>query len=258
MTPAALLVLFSLAAEPVPLASVGIQAAPAQGELADLLGNTLALRMTETGLVKVTTPADIAIVLGVARQKQLLGCEETSCIAELAGALGARAIVTGQVAKAGEVFQLSVKVLDAASSATLFSALERHQDAASLLSAVDRLGAAAALDVGRRYGLLQTRLNLAPVIGLGLGAGLAAAAGVLLAMAGADHAALLAQAPVTFADAVALQQRGVTRQGVGLGLLVGGGAVLLGSAVWLLISPRSETRIAFAPGPGGVMAWGRF
>ena len=72
--------------------------------------------------VRVSTPKDMADVLGVERQKALLGCSETesSCMAELAGALGADGLVSGQIAKIGQSFQLNVKVLAADGSRTLF------------------------------------------------------------------------------------------------------------------------------------------
>lgn len=72
--------------------------------------------------VRVSTPKDMAAVLGIEKQKQLLGCAdaESSCMAELAGALGADGLVTGQLAKIGKSFQLNVKILAADGSRTLF------------------------------------------------------------------------------------------------------------------------------------------
>lgn len=59
----------------------------------------LATHLREHGL-KVMTGRDIGAVLGLERQKQLLGCmdDSTSCSAELAGALGVGALVVGTVA----------------------------------------------------------------------------------------------------------------------------------------------------------------
>ena len=64
---------------------------------------------------------DMVALLGVERQKQLLGCSDaaSSCMAELAGALGADGLVTGQLARIGKSFQLNVKVLAADGSRTL-------------------------------------------------------------------------------------------------------------------------------------------
>jgi hypothetical protein len=58
----------------------------------------LGIALLNEGLV-VTTPSDIRALLGLERQKQLLGCDEgASCLAELSGALGAGAIIAGQLA----------------------------------------------------------------------------------------------------------------------------------------------------------------
>lgn len=63
--------------------------------------------------LKVTTPSAIAAALGAERQRQLLGCtdDSTSCIAELAGALGSDGVVTGQFARLGASVALTVKVV---------------------------------------------------------------------------------------------------------------------------------------------------
>ncbi len=258
MTTLALMLIVVAASEPVPLASVGFQAQPAEKALADSLANTLAVRMNETGLVKVTTPADIGVVLGMERQRQLLGCSESSCVAELAGALGSRAIVTGELVKVGEVVQLSVKVLDAASSSTLFAALERHANVEALLSAVDRLGSAAALEVGRRFGKVEYRRNMLPLIGIGAGVLVASVGGVFLGLSAADHSALIAKSPPTYAAALEVQRSGQMKQSVGLGLMTAGAVVAAGSLVWMLLKPGNDVPIAFAPTPGGVTAVGRF
>lgn len=247
-----------LAASPVELASTGLRSTTENAPVARSLGNTLAQRMTETGFVKVTTPDDVAAVVGLERQRSLLGCAENACIAELAGALGVKALVSGELSKLGDVFQLTVKVLDAQSAATIFSSLERHSGEAALLSAVDRLAAAASRATALHFSLIAEKPNLAPMVGVGLGVVAAGVGGVLLGLATADDAALRAKQPATFPEAVAVKNAGQLKQGVGLGLVAGGGAVALGSLVWLLISPRVDAPVALAPAPNGVVAWGTF
>ncbi len=246
------------ASEPVPLAAVGFRAAPAQQPLAESLASTLALRMVETRLVTVTTPADVGAVLGLERQRALLGCSENSCIAELAGALGAKGLVTGELALVGDVYQLAVKVLDATTAAPLFQALERHRDAAALLSAVDRLALLAATEVGARFGVVPPRANPLPLVGLVVGGVVAAGGGVLLGLAAGDDAALRAKAPTSYADALLVKQAGELKQGLGLGLVATGGAVLVGSLLWRLLGGAEAPKVALAPAPGGLGVWGTF
>ena len=88
------------AAEPIRLAAPQLQCAAIDGAKAQFFSDYFAQELAATGL-RVTTRAEILAVVGLERQKQLLGCSEdaTSCLTELAGALGVEAIVTGSVAK---------------------------------------------------------------------------------------------------------------------------------------------------------------
>lgn len=63
--------------------------------------------------LRVTTQRDIEQLLGLERQRQLLGCEATSsqCLAELAGALGVDVVISGTVAKSESGFIASVRAL---------------------------------------------------------------------------------------------------------------------------------------------------
>ena len=246
------------AAQPVSVASLGIQAPAAHRELANSLDNTLALRMRETGLVKVTTAADVAAVLGRERQQQLLGCSETSCMAELAGALDARALVTGELVRIGELFQISVRVIDSANASAIFAALERHADAQSLLTAVDRLAEAAATAVGRHYRWIVKKTNSLPLVGMIAGGAVAVGGGVLLALSAADRDALVAKKPATFAAAETLKREGELKQTLGLVLVSVGAAAAIGSLVWQLSAGEVDTRVAVSASPGGVVVWGQF
>lgn len=50
----------------------------------------------------VISKADIDAMLGFDRQKQALGCDDVSCLAEIGGALGVDKLVSGQVTQLGE------------------------------------------------------------------------------------------------------------------------------------------------------------
>jgi hypothetical protein len=53
-------------------------------------------------------------MLGLERQKQLMGCSDASstCMTELAGALGARLVLTGSVTRLGDAYQLNLQTVD--------------------------------------------------------------------------------------------------------------------------------------------------
>lgn len=255
----ALVAVLTSAPEPVALASVGFQGPVAKKELLDSLANTLALRMTQTGLVRVTTPGDVAAVLGAERQRQLLGCSDSGCVAELAGALGAKGLITGELAVVGDVLQISVKVLDASSGRPLVQALERHGEEAALLSAIDRIAITAAEEVARHFGVPTARPAASPLrLSLFIAGGVfAVAGGVLLGLSKADEVALRDGRVDTLMLATARRDEGALKQGLGLGLI--GGAVLAGAAglVWTLVDASSGS-IAIVPGPGGLAIVGSF
>lgn len=75
---------------------------------------------------------EIQTMLGVERQKQLLGCGEESCVTELAGALGAPFVMSGSLVKLEGVFQLNIQVIDTAKSRTIGRSTKLSKDFESL------------------------------------------------------------------------------------------------------------------------------
>ncbi|MEW5740885.1 MAG: hypothetical protein AB1938_18340 [Myxococcota bacterium] len=76
--------------------------------------DALAAEVQARGFFDVISSRDIQTLLGVERQRQLLGCGEDSksCMAELSGALGARFVLSGSLAKLGDAYQLTLSTLD--------------------------------------------------------------------------------------------------------------------------------------------------
>jgi hypothetical protein len=73
----------------------------------------IATEIASTGFFEVLSSRDVQTLLGAERQRQLLGCsEEGSCLTELAGALGARFVLSGSLAKLGDTYQLTLQTLD--------------------------------------------------------------------------------------------------------------------------------------------------
>jgi len=100
------------AAAPIKLAAPGLSAVNLDDKVAAFLNDHLAQQYTLRG-IRVTTPTEISAFVGVERQKQLVGCSETSssCIAEIADALGVDGVITGSIGKFGSTLQLNVKIL---------------------------------------------------------------------------------------------------------------------------------------------------
>lgn len=90
---------------------------PGAGVEASLTGpltEALTAEVQRGGFFEVLSTRDLQSLLGLERQRQLLGCgeEAKSCMAELTDALGARFVMTGTLARLGEAWQLTLNTLD--------------------------------------------------------------------------------------------------------------------------------------------------
>lgn len=96
----------------VKLASSGFSVLNLPNETGVFYANHFAQQLDFAG-VRVVTPQEVAAVIGLERQKQLLGCAQgsESCMAELGDALGVDALITGDLGKIGDSYQLNVKVV---------------------------------------------------------------------------------------------------------------------------------------------------
>ncbi len=92
----------------------------------------------------VISSADVRRAIELEGDKRALGCaEQTSCLAEIAGAMGARLVVFGQVGDLDGELVLTLNLFDSHSASAVGRVLERAPDArrlgAQLEPAVDRL-----------------------------------------------------------------------------------------------------------------------
>ena len=105
-------------AEKTEKSKLAITALTAAGEvdpkIAQSITELVAAEVSARGFFDPISSAEIATMLGAERQRELNGCNEGegSCLAELAGALGAGFVMTGSLAKVGGVFQLNLQVID--------------------------------------------------------------------------------------------------------------------------------------------------
>lgn len=245
-----------LVAAPIQLASVGFTSVKVSKPLVASFEETFALRLSQGGRVRVTTPRDVVTVLGVERQRQLLGCadDSTSCLAELAGALGSEGIVMGEVAQVGRVLQLTIKVLSPGGK-PLYSTLRRVKGEEAMLLELDAvaLEAVEALsavlrpvkavveappvkqpEVVRTPAEPPPSPSVGPWVVMGVGGAVAIAGGVLQGLAVADFNRLANHSATVEAPA-ALRDEGKLKQVFGLSLLGAGGAAVIAGALWLAL-----------------------
>ncbi len=139
--------------EPVKLAATGFQFVNISPELATFCSEHFAQQMTLEG-IRVTTPNEIATMLGFERQKELMGCSDksTSCLAELANALGVDGLITGTVGKFGKTYQVNLKVLNAGDARPLAAYSNRVKDEEALIEEYSKAAKQIAPTLARRLG----------------------------------------------------------------------------------------------------------
>lgn len=109
----------------LPLAALGGVAE----ERARLLGDALAGELRRRPGVQVVTQADVAALLGVEKTRQMLGCTESGCMAEIGGALGADRVVHGSLGRVGGSLVVNLSTLDARRGTATGSVSERLRGA---------------------------------------------------------------------------------------------------------------------------------
>lgn len=118
---------------------------------ARLLGEALAGELRRRPGVSVLTQSDVAALLGLEKTRQMLGCSETGCMAEIGGALGADRVVHGSLGRVGGSLVVNLSALDP----------KRGQAAASVSERLRGAGEEAFLDAlpGLADALLAERIT---------------------------------------------------------------------------------------------------
>ncbi len=113
----------------------------------------------QSKLFKVISSQDIAIMLGLERQRNLLGCtDDTSCLTEIADALGTSFVMQGTVGRVGDTYLVTVRLIDSKRSRVVGRGVGQTGDANLLLNqiwkstqeAIDAWGATLPAEEGRQ------------------------------------------------------------------------------------------------------------
>jgi TolB-like protein len=105
---------------------------------ADAVTDSVAGELRRIPGLQVLTRKEVTAVLSLDRQKQLLGCQSDSCLAELGGALDVERLITGNVAKLGQSWILHLQLVDARKVATLANS-DRRKKGGSIDDVLDEL-----------------------------------------------------------------------------------------------------------------------
>lgn len=213
-------------------------------ELGAYFSESLSVALNKRG-VRVITSNEIRTLLGIERQKALLGCDENAnaCLAEISSALGAERVLQLTIARLPRSIRVTAKLIH--SRGDVLATEERRTDSEDgLLDLVPSFADA-----------IAETLNPTPrrLVWPWLVPGIAGVAGVALGVTGlaisggADQSLRMGTTPLTNEQATALVQSGTAWQWVarfGLGL---GGALLVTSAVLAFVGPTDAPapRVSF-------------
>jgi hypothetical protein len=198
--------------------------------------------------------------LGVERQKELLGCSDSSCYSELAGAVGARFVLSGSIGRLGEAYQLSVQALDTVRAQPLGRATRIAPTLDALRRALPWVVAEATSTP-----MPESPSPVFPIAMVGLGAASAVGGVVLgfqafsreevvvneLALSETQNGIQLKPATYYRGEVSRVQQQKIIA-----GALVGAGVALAVAGIFLMPSSGQGARIAMVPTLNGVAAAG--
>jgi TolB-like protein len=235
---------------------------PKLSMLAETMAEQVASELARSGRVEAMGSNDLKVLLGVERQKQLLGCAEGAdqCLAEVSAALGAPWLVTGSIARVGHSVRVDLKLLRSSDGKAAFRAGETLGDEGQLFDAVTRLVAALIPATEDRPGESRPTsgfLRVAPWVVVGLGVASAAGGAVLLGQANTvkqQLSTIEGRATLTFSEATLAVSRAQGWNTGGIVLLSAGGVVALGGALWfaLLRLGSAPSPVAVVPTPAGL------
>ena len=121
-----------LAAGNLKIAVLSFAASGVDATVAASVTESVTAEVAVRGYYDPISSAEIATMLGMERQRALLGCGDETCVTELADALGAPYVMSGSLVKLEGVFQLNVQVLETRKSRTIGRSTKLAKDFESL------------------------------------------------------------------------------------------------------------------------------
>lgn len=245
-----------LAIKPVDESTKGVAASLTEALTTDVAG---------TGRFEVMNEGEMTAVLGFEQKKQLLGCSDGACLAELGGALGCDYLLVGTMGRFGSAFRLDLGIVEVRKSRSTVRLGANVPSAEALVDAGPRLlqrvlavfdgkpdpeaSAQPAASQVSKPAQASSSSSPAPFVVMGLGGAALVAGGVTAGVTIAQKSSL------KYAQADLQASAGIITAGVGLAALAAG-------VVWYLVAPGDSPKaVGLAPMPGGgaaVCVAGRF
>ena len=251
-----------VAASPQPAIAVTrfrlVQVAPELGGYAE---DRLAHRLALSGF-QVTTPADLETMLGLERQRTLLGCNDetsTSCLAEISAALGVPLVAAGRLTRLGKRLEVDVRVIRQKDGQVAASDTRWTDDESRLGELLEQAALALAEQLAPKAAPVPFRWRLWIPFAAGVAALLGG--GALIATAEIDYAGWTtpgSSAGVLKNGEVSLRFQDLSlRRGAGIGLAALGAALITTGLVWNAVAADAPVSVSLGGGPDGASVWVR-
>lgn len=130
------------AAERTRVVVLGVGASDAKlKQLADSIAEQVLTELGRSKRVDAMGTSDMAAVLGLERQKAVLGCSDqsASCLAEISAALGAPYLVTGNLARAGKATRIDLKLIRAQDGKAIYRDGRNFKDESEMFDLVSEI-----------------------------------------------------------------------------------------------------------------------
>ncbi len=202
----------------------------------------------------VMSPEDLSARLGFERQRQILGCTDNSCLAELGNALGVDRLVSGTIASVGRSVVINLVLLNNQSGAVDSRYSERVKDASDeafldlVPKAVNTLFPPEAV-----AGMAVAPLRVAAWVTLGAGVAAVATGAGFFAIARSAQGEVTAGNPSPYLTLQEKVAAGKVNDVVGFTALGTGGALVVTSILLFLLGPSTVPVVSVAPSAGGAV-----
>ncbi len=225
------------------------------------LTSLVAAELSSYGMQAISG-AELRSLLGFDRERKLLGCDDSNCIAEAGGALGVDYLVISECSKVGGTWVLSMVVLEMAHVRPAARAAQNFERPEELVPAARRivreLGGVLVPNGPVAQQQARSRVRGDPLNWTMLGAGILAAGGGAVLMGSAWSTwSEFQKGSQTRNPTVTREDADTARMRAGLGLgLIGAGVALGGWSASRLLWPSGEASVGVSllPGSAGVSA----
>lgn len=229
-------------------------------EVGDVLTEQLAAAVQARGY-SVLSPQDLITRLGFERQKQLLGCTDSSCLVEVGQALGVDRLVSGTIAAIGKSVVINLVLLNNQSGAVDFRYSERVKNATDeafldlVPAAANALFPSLIKDApappAAPAAPASSGTRVAAWITLGVGVAALATGATFFGLARGAQGEVSKGNPAPFPTLQEKVAAGRVNDVIGVTAMSVGGALAVTSIILFVLGPSTAPAVSFVPSAGG-------